>query len=284
MDIAPPFQESPSAVDAREKASSLIMSDLPAYIVGEPGTGRRTMAAGLAETRSRARGALQLRSTGQDGLPKGLRNALRGGRRGRGALEQPPVLVLHHIDRLPIADQVQLSDWVRDRSVLLVSVGFVEDHGERDGPTVVPELRAALEPFRVLLPPLRDRGDDVTQWAKYFLSRIADELSIAPPVLSGRALEPMRRYSWPGNLAQLDSVIRRAIHLGRRHTIEPEDLDLPCDPEPIKPLDQAVNEFRIRYILEALERFGGNRTQAARALGVDARTVFRHLERVKDAG
>ena len=98
------------------------------------------------------------------------------------------------------------------------------------------------------------------------------------------ALIPLRKYSWPGNVRQLENRIKKALVLCERSLIGPEDLDLfPEALEPIMSLTQAREDFQRRYILEVLERNNGNRTKTARDLGVDPRTIFRYLERQPDA-
>ncbi len=94
------------------------------------------------------------------------------------------------------------------------------------------------------------------------------------------ALAAIRRNDWRGNIRQLENRIRRALVLCDRNLLGPEDLDLGMQSEgPILPLEKAKEEFQRRYVLEALERNGGNRTQTARDLGVDPRTIFRYLEK-----
>ena len=66
--------------------------------------------------------------------------------------------------------------------------------------------------------------------------------------------------------------------------VRTEDLDFPPEQlPPLAPLQEAKEDFELRYVLEALQRHGGNRARTARALGVDPRTIFRVLERMEDA-
>src|SRR5208282_2087811 len=85
---------------------------------------------------------------------------------------------------------------------------------------------------------------------------------------------------WPGNIRQLENRIKKALVLCDKTLVTPEDLDLGRDAESlILPLEKAKEEFQRKYVLEVLERNNGNRTQTARDLGVDPRTIFRYLER-----
>ena len=97
---------------------------------------------------------------------------------------------------------------------------------------------------------------------------------------SPAALSSIRKYPWPGNIRQLENRIKKALVLCDKTLLTPEDLDLGANAEsPILPLEKAKEEFQRKYVLEALERNNGNRTQTARDLGVDPRTIFRYLER-----
>ena len=74
--------------------------------------------------------------------------------------------------------------------------------------------------------------------------------------------------------------IKKAVIMSDRVQLAPEDLELSdADLRPVSPLAQAKEDFQRRYVLEVLERNNGNRTQTARDLGVDPRTVFRYLEK-----
>jgi DNA-binding NtrC family response regulator len=135
------------------------------------------------------------------------------------------------------------------------------------------------------LPPLRDRGDDVLIIAKALLSKHADEARSSVTGFAPNSLAAIRKYDWPGNIRQLENRIKKALVLCDDHLIRPEDLDLGGANQPaIVPLEKAKEDFQRRYVFEVLERNNGNRTQTARDLGVDPRTVFRYLEREQNPG
>jgi DNA-binding NtrC family response regulator len=90
----------------------------------------------------------------------------------------------------------------------------------------------------------------------------------------------MKKYNWPGNIRQLENRIKKAVIMAERVQLAPEDLELSdADLAPIMSLNQAKEDFQRRYINEVLARNNGNRTKTAHDLGVDPRTIFRHLER-----
>ena len=92
----------------------------------------------------------------------------------------------------------------------------------------------------------------------------------------------MRKYPWPGNIRELENRLKKAVVLADKPQLSPEDLDLrPENFDPILPLAQAREEWQKDYINKVLERNGGNRTKTAKDLGVDPRTIFRHLEKLE---
>jgi DNA-binding NtrC family response regulator len=157
----------------------------------------------------------------------------------------------------------------------------------RDLPRMIAEgtfredLYYRLNVVNLHLPALRERGEDVVVIARYVLRREADAMHSPIRGFTPDALAAIRAHRWPGNVRQLENRIKKALVLSDGPLIDARDLDLePGGVEPdLKPLAVAREEFARRYILDALEKNGGNRTQTAAALGVDPRTIFRYLER-----
>jgi transcriptional regulator with PAS, ATPase and Fis domain len=142
------------------------------------------------------------------------------------------------------------------------------------------DLYYRLNVVNIWLPPLRDRGEDVYIIAKALLSKYAEEMGSPVRGFSPSALAAIRKHEWPGNIRQLENRIKKALVLCDKNLLGAEDLDLGGEGQkPIVPLEKAKEDFQRRYVLEVLERNNGNRTQTARDLGVDPRTVFRYLEK-----
>ncbi|MHB1844001.1 MAG: AAA-type ATPase lid domain-containing protein, partial [Deltaproteobacteria bacterium] len=144
------------------------------------------------------------------------------------------------------------------------------------------DLYYRLNVIRLVVPPLRDRGDDVLILARWLLRRFSEGMQTSARGFSKAAGEAMRRHAWPGNVRELENRIKKAMVLSDRSLLTPEDLELTNEAqEPVVPLLEAKAAFQRDYIDRVLERNGGNRTKTAKDLGVDARTVFRHLERLE---
>ena len=145
------------------------------------------------------------------------------------------------------------------------------------------DLFYRLNVVNVRIPPLRERGDDVLVVARYLLSRYAREYDIKVKGLSPNAAVAIRKHNWPGNIRELENRIKKAIVLCESTVIGPDDLGLTGDALPqILTLAEAKDKFQRDYINEVLALNNGNRTKTARDLGVDPRTVFRHLEKEGD--
>jgi DNA-binding NtrC family response regulator len=142
-----------------------------------------------------------------------------------------------------------------------------------------------LNVVNIHLPPLRDRGEDVMVIAKYLLHRYAQEFGAVVKGFSPNAAIAIRKFPWPGNIRQLENHIKKACVLADKALLGPEDLGLTADVLPaILPLAEAKEKFQREYINQILELNNGNRTKTARDLGVDPRTIFRHLEKEDGEG
>jgi two-component system response regulator HydG len=150
------------------------------------------------------------------------------------------------------------------------------------------DLFFRLEVLTVEVPPLRARGTDVLLLAQHFLECAAHSEGRRVLGLTPAAAERLMAYSWPGNVRELENAIERAVALTAYEKIVVEDL-----PERIRNYRSSdvlvasndpselvtLEEVERRYLLRVLESVGGNKTLAARILGLDRRTLYRKLGR-----
>jgi DNA-binding NtrC family response regulator len=139
---------------------------------------------------------------------------------------------------------------------------------------------------KVVLPALRERRDDIPLLADYFLRRFREDTGKQVVGFSSGALDVLCRYEWPGNVRELQHTIEHAVVLTTNTVIVPEDLpeavrtsgNSASDGLPALPLI-ALDELQRRYLARVLHSTGGNRSEAARILGVDRRTLYRMAKR-----
>jgi DNA-binding NtrC family response regulator len=127
----------------------------------------------------------------------------------------------------------------------------------------------------ISVPPLRDRPRDVVVLAHHFLSTAGSK-----KVLSAETRSALEAYSWPGNVRELRMVMGRAAILSNAETITPADLHLGGPRPPSATAmrtDLTLAEMEQAYIKAVLERFEGRRAKAARALGIDPKTLYNKL-------
>ena len=144
------------------------------------------------------------------------------------------------------------------------------------------DLYYRLNVIPIILPPLRDRREDIPLLCNHFLKVSSERLGKRVSGIAEPALKRLSDYSWPGNIRQLENAIERAVVLAAGERIEGEDITLPSD-EHALPEDAPVAEIERRTVLERLERFGGNRTRTAASLGISRRTLLNKLAEWKRA-
>src|SRR6266498_2936692 len=202
-------------------------------------------------------------------------------------------LFLDEIGEMPLALQVKILRALQEKVVVRVGDTNAESVDIRILAATNRELDAEIKAGRfredlyyrlnvvnLHLPPLRDRGDDIVVLDRYMVGRYAPEYGNTVRGLTPNAIAAIKRHRWPGNIRELENRIKKAVVLADKALLGPEDLDLsPDDLPPILPLAEAKDKFQRDYINEILTLNSGNRTKTARDLGVDPRTIFRHLEK-----
>jgi DNA-binding NtrC family response regulator len=129
------------------------------------------------------------------------------------------------------------------------------------------------------LPPLRDRGDDVLLLAHRFAAKFAREHGRPVPRFSDAALQALQRYDWPGNVRELENVVQRLVVMTDAAILDVADLPAPMrHPAPREAgLDRTLAEVEAEHVRRVLEHVAGNKSEAARVLGVDRKTLRKKL-------
>jgi two-component system response regulator AtoC len=288
-------------------------TDAPVLIVGESGTGKELVATALHRHSARAAGPLVRVNCGA--LPEGLiESELFGHERGAftGADRQRPgrferaaggTIFLDEVGELPQAAQAKILRVLQQREFervggteTLRSDARVISATHRDLPKEVvagrfrEDLYYRLNVARIVIPPLRDRPEDIPLLAESILRRVERRQGWGELSLSPEALRAIGERSWPGNVRQLENALARAVLAARGRTILPEHLDVDDAVDPLGsaagsadeagadlPLRALLAEVERRAIRRALVACGGNRTKTAQRLGISRRQLFDKL-------
>src|SRR5437867_6131327 len=151
------------------------------------------------------------------------------------------------------------------------------------------DLYYRLNVISVRVPPLRERHEDIRVLAQHYLRVYAAKNGRKLEGFSNEALERLESYAWPGNVRELENLIERTVLLARKDRLDAEDLPEEVAGVKRPPRDAILelvgtplDEIERRLLDETLRITGGNKTQAAKLLGIDVRTVARKLERRDD--
>jgi two-component system response regulator AtoC len=277
---------------------------------GESGTGKELIAKVIHQLSSRARQAMvtvhcaaltpTLLESELFGHEKGAFTGAHERRIGRFEQAQGGTLFLDEIGEIDASTQVKLLRFLGERTfervgsnkalsadvrVITATNKNLEELAKSG--SFREDLFFRLRGVEIWLPPLRDRPEDIPLLAQAFLKEFAEENK--KPVTSYRAdvLDLLLRYRWPGNVRELRTAIEHAVVFSRGDKITPRDLPpwvrnapLPTDLSPRQILarnDLTIEEAEKELILLALKETDGNRTQAAKKLGMSRRNLHRKL-------
>ncbi|MBS2022883.1 MAG: sigma-54-dependent Fis family transcriptional regulator [Deltaproteobacteria bacterium] len=278
-------------------------------ISGESGTGKERVARAIHEQSPRAErpfvavncGAIpeHLIESELFGHAKGAFTGAHAARRGLFEEADGGTLLLDEVGDLPLNLQVSLLRVLQEGEIRRVGDSRTSKVDvrllaatHRELPQLVSQGRFREDLFyrlnvvNVVLPPLRDRLDDLPLLARRFLERHAARLGVEPKELSGPALEKLRAHRWPGNVRELENALERALVLSEEEKIEVAALPdsvlqavAPSGPPPAPAegdlsVKRAARALEADLIKRALERTQGNRTKAAELLELSARALL----------
>jgi len=284
-------------------------------ITGESGTGKERIAHAIHDASDRRDKPFLVVNCGA--IPEALMEAeLFGHERGAftGAVSsrlgifreaEGGTVLLDEIGDLPLALQVKLLRVLQERKVrgvgasaeTAVDMRVLAATNRRVEEDVAAgrfrqDLYYRLNVIRIEVPPLRDRREDIRPLADHFLAICCAEQNKQVRGLSPDALRALEGYDFPGNARELENIIERAVALATGQTIGLGDLPREVSGAAAQPtpslvalpdegcnLDDVVGEVERRLILQALEKSGGVRTQAARLLGVTLRSLRYRLQK-----
>lgn len=153
------------------------------------------------------------------------------------------------------------------------------------------DLYYRLYVLHLELAPLRDRPKDIVLLSQKFLANHGAHFQRPQLCFSEAALEKLKNYEWPGNIRELEGIIQKAVILTEQDTIQPEAISINGE-EPIRsldwvqslPLGQTLHLVETHFILQTLNFHKGNRTHAAKTLGISLRTLRNKINEFTAAG
>ncbi len=291
-------------------------TDSTVLILGESGTGKELIAQTIHFNSSRRRGSLipvncgaipeALLESELFGHEKGAFTGAVASRVGRFELASGGTIFLDEIGDLSPPLQVKILRVLQERTFERVGGTRTYKSDARVIAATNQDLESlvAAKQFRedlfyrlnvvpVLVPPLRQRIEDIPLLLQHFIKMFNDRRQAELTGVSDEALDVLCEYPWPGNVRELGNIVERIAILKRRGMIEPQDLPekirrLPSEHLPTMPaaipvggmdLSRAVEEFENRLILEALERTNWVKSKAARLLQINRTTLIEKLKK-----
>ncbi len=289
-------------LDVYEQIRNLAAADYPVHITGETGTGKELVAAAIHNESARAGGPFVPVNCGA--LPEGLleselfghvKGAFSGAirdKKGRFELAAGGTLFLDEVSEIPRHMQVKLLRVLQEGrfervgaekticvDVRIISATNKDLKREMERHNFREDLYYRLSVVPIRIPPLRERRNDIPLLAVHFLKLAAEHGRKATP-LSEEALSLMMDYGWPGNVRELQNAIYFALVKSRGPNIEAEHLPLEIRQTActaFKPGPQS--RLTPETVASAIENAGGNRSKAAKLLGVGRATLYRFLEK-----
>ncbi|WP_304473133.1 sigma-54 dependent transcriptional regulator [uncultured Desulfovibrio sp.] len=293
-----------------EMIRTIAPTDATVLITGESGTGKELVARAVHAASRRAQGPFvavncaalteSLLASELFGHEKGAFTGADKKHEGHFLKADGGTIFLDEIGEMPLSMQVKLLRVIQEREVLSVGGNRAEPVDVRivaatnrdlarevDAGNFRQDLYYRLNVVSLALPPLRQRADDIPLLAQHFMNRFAAKNNKRIKGFTPGAMDRLVRYAWPGNVRELENVIERAsILLLGEHISErelPERLKAPEQGEALDDILESdcltLDDVERAVILKTLTRFGGNKTEAARALGITRKTLHARLNK-----
>lgn len=299
--------ESPQISDVIRKAKMAAQSPSTVLFMGESGTGKEVFAQAIHNASARRNGPFvavncaamprELIQSELFGYCEGaFTGARRGGRPGKFELASGGTLFLDEVGDMPLDMQVNLLRVLQEKNVVRVG-------GDKAIPVDVRVIAATnknlfkevekgnfrqdlfyrLNVFTVNIPPLREREGDRRSLTQHFVQKLSLKLGKEISRIQPEVYEQVEVYHWPGNVRELENVLEQAINLVEGDTLFTEHLPAHINPGPVcAKMERGIISLAAlerRAIEDALEKFAGNVSRAAQALGIGRNTLYEKMRK-----
>lgn len=286
-----------------ERIRKVAPTDTSVLILGESGTGKELVARSVHDRSTRADGPLiavncaaipeSLIEAELFGHEKGAFTGAHGARRGLVETASGGTLFLDEIGELPLAAQARLLRVLQEGEIRRVGASHpirvdirLVAATHRDLSRMVEErtfredLYFRIHVMEIRLPPLRERGEDLPELARFLLMKACRRLNRPPLRFSEEAMAQIRQYYWPGNVREMENAIERAVILADSTTVTADLLALPqSERESVShALDLSLEDYFREFVLEHQDEF--TETELARKLGISRKALWERRQRL----
>jgi DNA-binding NtrC family response regulator len=293
----------PGMVPVLETITRIAPSDANVLITGEHGTGKEVVARTIHSLSLRSTRPLITVNTG--GLAEGIFESelfghvkgaftdARTDRIGRFELADSGTIFLDEVGNVPMHQQAKLLRVLESREmervgsprsksidVRVISATNIDLQSACQNGQFREDLLFRLNTVELHLPALRERKEDIPALATHFLSQYATRYRRQVKGFDPAALQVLLQYAWPGNVRELEHTLERAVLMCRSDQIQPGDLGLNLQRAQANNLEElSLETVESILIRKALQRFQGNVSQAAEALGLSRGALYRRMEK-----
>lgn len=280
-------------------------TDAPVLILGESGTGKEMAAKAIHQLSARRSGAFvaincsaipaTLLESELFGHEKGAFTGAHTLRKGRIETVGEGTLFLDEIGEVPLSIQVKLLRFLQDQTIervggrqeiqintRVIAATNVNLKKAMAAGTFREDLYYRLAVVQMVLPPLRERENDVHLLAQFFLNRFAAQVNKPNLAFDQETIRALNKHPWPGNVRELENCIRRAVIMAEGRRVMPRDLELTAPkPEPdTTTLKDAREAVERQMIQKALRKHGGKIAPAAVELGLSRPTLYELMDKL----
>jgi transcriptional regulator with PAS, ATPase and Fis domain len=292
----------------KEKVKMVAASDISVLIRGESGTGKELFAHSIHQLSNRSHqpfvkincGAIpeHLLESELFGYEEGaFTGAKKGGKKGKFQLADGGTLFLDEIGDMPLNMQVKLLRALQEGEIESVGSTAPVNVDVRIIAATNRPLEKMMEEKRFredlfyrinvvpfMVPPLRDRLEDLSILIDYFIKKITKKSGKRISAIDDNVIEKFHQYSWPGNIRELENVIEASVHLTSNETISTESLpdymkESAVYPVGKKKLKDILEETEKRILTQSLSKFNNDRLEAAKALGISKSSMYEKLKK-----
>lgn len=305
--------ESQAMQTIRTQVTTFAQNNVAIFIQGEIGSGRELAAQNIHYMSQRASGQfaeVNCSTLPQDlieielfGIEKGTLPGIEKTRRGKIELMSGGTLLIEEIEEMPLVLQEKLLNYIKTGQfkrfgssealvsnvrLMLTSVSSIEQLASQN--KIYPELKNVVQASTLVVPPLRDRTEDIEPLVIHFSDLAAKQIATLRKTISEQGLKLMQKHSWPGNVRELKNFIERVYILTPSDFVDVHDLRFAgliekkqasgatTEMADFSTFREARAEFEKDFLIKKIQEFGGNISKTAEAIGLERSYLHRKIK------